>query len=83
MHEHRYDALLDAISDDVEDLGPWTKGERHASTLEQRARDMQPGEPGRAEWFMHAGERWEPARDRTALAGGRAREGADPVARHP
>jgi hypothetical protein len=64
MHEHRYDALLEAISDEVEDLGPWTKGERHASTLEQRARDLQPGEPGRAEWFMHAGERWELGRDR-------------------
>ena len=59
MHEHRYDALLDAIADEVEELGPWTKGERHASDLERLAQDMAVGDPGRAEWFLHAGERWE------------------------
>ena len=68
MHDARDDALLEAIGDEVEALGPFMKGERHASAMEQRAQTMAVGEPGRAEWFLHAGDRWslsgEPTRAR-------------------
>ena len=51
MHDPRDDALLEAIGDEVEALGPFLKGERHASVMEQRAQTMAVGAPGRADCF--------------------------------
>lgn len=59
MADDPYEALLDEIFDDVEELAAELPRRELALTLEQRARELAPGTPGRAAWLSHAGEHWE------------------------
>jgi hypothetical protein len=55
--------MLEEILEEVEDLAARLPAPQLARLLEERARDLPPGAPGRAAWLAHAGERWQMAGD--------------------
>ena len=59
MDAAREQALLDRIGDEFDDLTCAHDPRRTAEQCEQRARDLEPGQAGRAAWLSHAGESWE------------------------
>jgi hypothetical protein len=63
VRDPAYEALLDRILDEAEDLGLDMRAAERARFFETRATSMAPGEPGRAAWLSHAGEGWEMAGD--------------------